>query len=149
MIEAVGLFQAINEPNSPSAGDSSQSPDLSDVSLERPTESQAADFARATANLPIREVNAAPVPPAQETTNVVVHTFESLTSHPQTFKVDSDHFEGLPPQNKPTREEPDSNWLEHAIAQMDGAFAFATATTMAGRGATEATKILNTLLKGQ
>ena len=39
--------------------------------------------------------------------------------------------------------------IDHSVTSMHGAYMFAIETTLASKGSTEATKIFNTLLKGQ
>jgi hypothetical protein len=146
MIEGVEFLQSVHELDASYLTNAS----LPYGPSERPTESQAADFARAAAVPPVHEVSAAPPPSPSVPAMSVVHDLETAASHLQTFKVGGDRLgTTVLPEHQLMHAESGPDWVDGAIAQLDGIYAFAIKTMMANRGSTEATKILNTLLKGQ
>jgi hypothetical protein len=146
MIEAVGQILSVHEALSSSI----QNETSSVGSLERATESQATEFSRAAGNAPIREVDAAPAPPASGTAAGVVHQLENVFSHLQVFKAHDGRLEtnGLP-ERQPVREGSAAASIDDAIAQMRQAYTHAIMMTLVSHGASDPTKILNTLLRGQ
>jgi hypothetical protein len=125
-----------------------QQVELSDAPLQQPSHAQAADFVRAAATLPIHEVNAVPAQAPSGWTGGVANQIDSLASH---LKVLDAHHTSVDPSSGSSRS-PELNGkdvMADAVAQMERAYMLAIEATMASRGSTEATKIFNTLLKGQ
>jgi hypothetical protein len=115
-----------------------------------PTATEVVDFARAVMAAPVREVNAVPGSSDSGWTGGVAHHMESLASHLKALAPGHQPSDSAPPAERPAGPEVNSkDATANAVAQMERAYMIAIETTMASRGSTEATKIFNTLLKGQ
>ncbi len=149
MIEAVvGLQSApvVEHIHSPTT----QEADSADAPLQQPTATEAADFVRATAAARVRELNAAIAPSDVGWTGGVAHQMESLASHLKALGANHKPADSAASAEPPAAPEVNSkDLMADAVAQMERAYMLAIETTMASRGSTEATKIFNTLLKGQ
>jgi hypothetical protein len=124
--------------------------EFADAPLQQPAATEAADFVRATAAAPVRELNAATAPSDSGWTGGVAHQMESLASHLKALGAGHKPSESAVLADRPDVPEVNSkDVMADAVAQMERAYMLAIETTMASRGSTEATKIFNTLLKGQ
>lgn len=144
MIEPVAPPAASIEGSHLRPADSGETP----ATPERPSESQAAEFSDAVAIPAVREVDAAPVPPASGLAAGVVHRLEDATSQLDVFAAGRNSSSAAAGGSHANLDS-SRQFISDAIAQTERAYIFAIETTMASRGSTEATKILNTLLKGQ
>jgi|ERR1700730_6283911 hypothetical protein len=127
-----------------------QKVDVPEEPLQRPSNAQAAEFSRATQDAAVREVNAAPVASPSEWGAGVAHQVDNLASHLKGFNAGHKSLDfAAAPERPHTTAEDSKEELTGAVSQMERAYMFAIEATMASRGSTEATKILNTLLKGQ
>ncbi len=88
------------------------------------------------------------MPSAFGLTKSVVHPMERFAAHLKEFDALKSSDFNLP-EGKHGRELGGREVLSDAMAQMQRAYIFATETMLAVRGSTEATKVFNTLLKGQ
>ena len=149
MIEAITGPQQIAVAQDPSAP-ATQDVALPDGPLQQPSGIQAAEFGRATAAAPVREVNAVPAPSTPGWTGGVAHQMDLLASHLKVLDAGHEPPESTSFAKRPhTSETNGKEAMAEAVSQMERAYMFAIETTMASRGSTETTKILNTLLKGQ
>lgn len=142
-------------------------PQVADAPLDRPTAAQAADFSRAAADatahgapaddIPsVREVQAAH-PPAGHWTDSMARQMKGLESSLKFSDLPAGRADGtsraaaprsLEPVNDSTKKNaPDDNTFE-GIAQLKQIYTFAINATMVSHSSTEATKVFNTLLKG-
>jgi hypothetical protein len=149
VVEAITGLQQIavaQDPGSPASQDVS----LLDGPLQQPSGIQAAEFDRATAVAPVREVNAAPAPSAPGLSGGVAHQMDMLASHLKVLDAAHGPSESTSFAKRPhTSETNGKEAMAEAVSRMERAYMFAIETTMASRGSTETTKIFNTLLKGQ
>jgi hypothetical protein len=149
VVEAITGLQQIavaQDPGSPASQDVS----LLDGPLQQPSGIQAAEFDRATAVAPVREVNAAPAPSAPGLSGGVAHQMDMLASHLRGLDAAHEPSESTSFAKRPhTSETNGKEAMAEAVSRMERAYMFAIETTMASRGSTETTKIFNTLLKGQ
>ncbi|WP_407158259.1 hypothetical protein [Bradyrhizobium sp. STM 3557] len=145
MIEVVGALAAVQDTHPSPATNAG----ASETALERPTQHQVDEFARAIEVSAVHEVSAGPVPSTGGMAAGAAHQLESFASHLKVFEVQNHHAGSAASSDQPPLDVPNSSVASDAIAQMDRAYTFAIEATMASRGPTEVTKILNTLLKGQ
>jgi hypothetical protein len=142
---------------------------VADAPLDRPTAAQAADFARAAADatahgapthdIPsIREVQATH-PSAGHWTDSIARQMKDLESSLKFSDPAAGHAGGTSPAGAPRTLEPDkattkndaldkNGSFEDGIAQLRQVYAFTVKATMVSHGSSEATKVFNTLLKG-
>jgi hypothetical protein len=124
-----------------------QQVELSDAPLEQPSHAQASDFVRAAETGSVHEVSAAPAQAPSGWTGGMANQIDSLASH---LKVLDAGHKSVDSSSESPRSEPNSkDAMADAVSQMERAYMLAIEATMASRGSTEATKIFNTLLKGQ
>jgi hypothetical protein len=146
-MEAVGRLQPVS-----AAQDfrslPTQKVELSNAPLPQPSHSQALDFERAVAARPVHEVRAAPVPASFGWTGGVANQLDSLASHLRVLSADQKPLESSP-DFSPSSELKSKDVATDAVTQMERVYMLAIEATMASRASTEATKIFNTLLKGQ
>jgi hypothetical protein len=144
MIEVVGQILSVHEALSlPAQNAMIDSP-------ERPTESQAAEFARATDSSPVSEVAAAPAPHASKVAASFIHQLESAASDMKGLKVSGERSETIvAPEHQPPHRESALDWSDAALARLDQAFEFAVKTSIVSHSASDATKTLNALLRGE
>ena len=133
MFEALPIEAVAAQPASPSdptiKGDLNV--DLSTGPVQKPSTAEASDFVN-LANSVLQEVRSLP-PSTDGLSDRLVKQLEELSSH---FKL-------------PQHPEPSADPIADSLKTMERAYIFAIEATMASRGSTEATKIFNTLLKGQ
>jgi len=150
MIEAVGSIGRTALAESPSRPVSEEQV----VELQRPTSLEAADFAQAAAQ-PWHETVAVPPTEGNGLLTRLAEQVDGLSDYLQTLIPTQVHQKGggIIEETSPARKENTlpkaQDQIDEAVAQIERAYMFAVETTMASRGSTESTKILNTLLKGQ
>jgi hypothetical protein len=145
MVEAIAGLQHVG------AAQDLRSPEqveLAVASLQQPSPAQASDFAHAAATVPVHEVSAAPAAAPSGWTGGVASQIDSLASHLKV--LDASHKSvDLASDSSHSPELNSKDVMSDAVSQMERAYMLAIEATMASRGSTEATKIFNTLLKGQ
>lgn len=158
-ISAVGQSPSLDVNSAPA----SQTVDLGGTAFQQPTAVEVADFARAAAFRPIEEVRAAQPASADGLSSRLARQADALSAHlktldptSQTSGASTASSDLAPREGGPSSADPavkstgsEKEKMNQAVSQMERAYMFAIETTMASRGSTEATKIFNTLLKGQ
>ena len=168
MHEAIVALQGIQAPGAagPQApgGPGTAAPD---VAVEKPSDAQAAAFAQAVGQFGPTESWAARPVSGGSLTNRLAQQAESLANHLRAPGAASAGLNGLggegealPAFGGPGAMPAGPHDLSQTLAankveisqsldRMERAYMYAIEATMASRGSTEATKIFNTLLKGQ
>ncbi len=110
----------------------------------------AAAFSQAV-DLRSPDIAAAPVTHASGQLNHVATEIRDLSTHLASWHKPDAATNSAAPTGTLDHAVPPSltEAMGKAVSEMQGAYIFAIDTTLASRGSTEATKILNTLLKGQ
>jgi hypothetical protein len=124
-----------------------QEVEVSDTPLQQASHAQASDFVRAAATIPVHEVNVAPAQAPSGWTGGMANQIDSLASHLKVLDAGHKSADSTTPSKSPQIDSKDA--MSDAVSQMERAYMLAIEATMASRGSTEATKIFNTLLKGQ
>jgi hypothetical protein len=147
MVEAIG---ALGQFSAASAIDAppTQTLDARAAALREPTAADTAAFARAAASQPVGEIQATPPARSDGLSSRLADQADDLSAHLASLNPMSPGHD-VPNSKAGPASTAAKDQMDQAVAQMERAYMLAIETTMISRGSTEATKIFNTLLKGQ